>query len=295
MQDIIGSIDWDSVYTIVRALLLVAAGIALARGVRGFVESRGEAHVDAHVRAISARIAGYAIGVLFSIAALRELGFDLGVLLGAAGVLTVAVGFASQTSAANVISGLFLVGERPFGVGDVVRIGGTTGEVVSMGLLSVRLRTFDNLMVRLPNETLIKSEITNLSAFAIRRIDLALSVAYKEDLARVSEILLEIADENPLCLEEPVPLVIHGGFGDSGIALQFSVWVDRTRFLEVRNGLYLEIQQRFAAEAIEIPFPHVSLYRGAASEPFRIELVPAPSPAPRDTGSPAPPSSDPSE
>ena len=82
----------------------------------------------------------------------------------AAGLLTVALGFAAQTSASNLISGLFLLGERPFVVGDVIRLAsGITGEVVGIDLLSVKIRTFDNLLVRVPNETLLKSELTNLT------------------------------------------------------------------------------------------------------------------------------------
>ena len=84
-----------------------------------------------------------------------------------------------------------------------------------MNLLSVKLRTFDNLFVRIPNETMIKSEVTNLRRFPIRRIDLQIGVAYKEDLREVREVLLEVADRNPLCLEEPAPLIIFQGDGDS--------------------------------------------------------------------------------
>ena len=124
---------------------------------------------------------------MFCVSALRELGFKLSVLLGAAGVLTVAVGFASQTSASNIISGLFLLGERPFSVGDVIRVGSTTGEVLSIDLLSAKLRTFENLFVRIPNETLIKSEVTNLSRLPVRRLDLKIGIAYKEEVGENKE------------------------------------------------------------------------------------------------------------
>jgi hypothetical protein len=88
--------------------------------------------------------------------ALHQAGLKLGVLPGAAGILTVAIGFASQTSASNLISGLFVIAERPFVVGDIIRVAETTGEVLSVDLLSVKIRTFDNLYVRIPNEGIIR-------------------------------------------------------------------------------------------------------------------------------------------
>lgn len=238
------------------------------------------------------RITFYTIVGLFGASALVELGFDLGILLGAAGILTVAIGFASQTSASNVISGLFLLAERPFAVGDIIRIGTTTGEVVSIDLLSVKLRTFDNLFVRLPNETMIKSEITNLQRYPIRRADLQVGVAYKEDLDRVRTVLMEVADRNPLCLEEPAPLLIFRGFGTSSVDYQFSVWAKTEQFLALRNTLPAEIKAAFDEHGIEIPFPHQSLYAGSATDPLPIRLVaddaePSPSDAP-PTNAPPP-------
>ena len=204
---------------------------------------------------------------------LNAIGFNLGVLIGAAGVLSVAIGFASQTSASNIISGLFLVAERPFSVGDLIKVGETTGEVLSIDLLSVKLRTFDNLFVRIPNETLIKSEVTTLTRFPIRRIDLSIAVALKEDIKAVRKVLEKVAEANPLCLDEPKPKFVFLGFGDSSLNMQFSVWVKRESFIELKNSIHEEIKEAFDAESIEIPFPHRSLYTGSVTEPFPIRLV----------------------
>jgi len=213
------------------------------------------------------------IFTLFIFSALLELGFNLNVLLGAASVLTVAIGFASQTSASNFISGIFLMAERSFVIGDVIKVGSTVGEVLSIDLLSVKIRTFDNLFVRLPNEALIKSEVTTLTKFPIRRLDMKIGVAYKENIAKVKSILEKVAFDNPLCLEEPKPLYIFQGFEDSSLSLQFSVWAKRENFLDLKNSMYEQIKTAFDEENIEIPFPHMSLYTGNKTEPFPITIT----------------------
>lgn len=257
----------------VEAIIKVVFGIALGRlAGMGAVRIFGD-KTDAHQTMILRRITFYVVFLLFTISAIHTLGFDLGVLLGAAGILTVAIGFASQTSASNLISGLFLLGEKPFAVGDIIRVGTTTGEVLSIDLLSVKLRTFDNLFVRLPNETMIKSEITNLQRFPIRRLDLQVGVAYKEDMRTVRDTLISVADANPLCLEEPRPLIIFQGFQDSALGFQLSAWTRSVNFLELRTKLPTEIKEAFDATGIEIPFPHRTLYTGEVTKPFPIQLV----------------------
>lgn len=263
----------ERAWNLVRALLLVVVGFAVARLISALAGRLLGARLTVPQVALIRRIAFYLLLALFVTSALRELGFSLATLLGAAGIFSVALGFASQTSASNFVSGLFLMVEKPFGIGDVVRIGNTTGEVLSIDLLSVKLRTFDNLYVRIPNESILKSESTTLTRFPIRRADLLVGVAYKEDIDRVRDVLMTVADLNPLCLEEPKPLFIFQGFGDSAVNIQFSVWAKRENFLELKNSIQTEIKQAFDKAGIEIPFPHRSLYAGSITDPFPVVVV----------------------
>lgn len=258
---------------IVRAAVVLAVGLFIAHAVSRSVVRVFRGRLDAHGTKLLKRFTYYSILVIVVATTLHQLGFNLGALLGAIGILTVAIGFAAQTSASNLISGLFLIVERPFVVGDLLNIDGTVGEVVSIDLLSVKIRTFDNLMLRVPNETLIKSSFLNLTRFPIRRFDVQLSVAYKEDTEKVRRILVDVADRNPICLDEPRPLFIYRGYGDSGLELQFSVWAKRQNFLLLRNSIQEEIKKAFDENGIEIPFPHRSLYTGSVTEPFPIRVV----------------------
>lgn len=268
-------IQSQQVLNVIRAILIVVGGFVIARLVSSFLVRATKATLDAHRLMILKRGSYYAILVLFLTAALMQLGFDLGILLGTAGILTVALAFASQTSMSNLISGVFLVTENPFQVGDLVQIGTTIGEVLEIDLLSVKLRKFDNTFVRLPNELLIKSEFWTLTKFPIRRLDLLIGVAYKEDIGRVRGILAEVADKNPLSLEEPQPQFVFQGFGDSALEIQFSVWVLKENFLPLKNSIQEEIKQAFDEAGVEIPFPHLSLYTGSLTDPFPVQVVAA--------------------
>ena len=256
----------------VRAALLLFAGMplawALSRWVRGYVTRL----YNPQKGLIIGKLVFWPIALILAVSVLRELGFSLAPLLGAAGIMGVALGFASQTSVSNIISGFFLLAEEPFMVGDVINVGDVTGSVLTIDMLSVKIRTFDNKMVRIPNETLVKAQFTNVTRFPIRRVDVPVGVAYKEDVGRVRQILMDVADRNPNVLMEPAPQVMFTAYGSSSIDFKFAVWTRRESWLAVKNSITEEVKLRLDAEGIEIPFPHVSLYTGSVTEPFPIRI-----------------------
>lgn len=279
LTGVLGAIAWGPWLAAGFLLLLgILLGSLAARTAGRLVESR----ISRHHQVMMRRLVFYLVFLIFAMAALREAGFSLQVVLGAAGILTVALGFASQTSASNIISGLFLVMEKPFEIGDVIEADATIGEVVAIDLLSVKLRTPDNLYVRIPNETLIKTRVINRSRFPIRRIDLVIGIAYAEDVERVKELLLSLAEANAVCLEEPKPFVLVTGFGASSVDLQFSFWVVKEEFLEGRGTMMIAVKKALDEAGIEIPFPHTSVYAGSHSAPFRIQLVDSEHPQDKD-------------
>jgi small-conductance mechanosensitive channel len=259
--------------SLLRALLLLGFGLPavllLSKWARRWVVRQSSAQQGL----IVGKLIWYVGLMAILLTTMSELGFSLAPLLGAAGVLGIALGFASQTSVSNVISGFFLMAEQPFVVDDVIQIGTTVGRVLSIDMISVKLRTFDNRFVRIPNESIIKSEVTNITRFPIRRADIDLGVAYKEDLGRVREVLLDVAARNPLCLMEPEPILIVQGYADSAVTYRLGVWATRENWLEMKNSMHEDIKTRFDAEGIEIPFPHRTLYTGLATEPFPVRVV----------------------
>ena len=280
MNDLIATLGLSEILTpdrmlgLLRAVLVLAVGVALSRIVSNGIARAVRNRFSGQEAMLVKRLSYYALLALVLAATLNQLGFKLGVLLGAAGVLSVAIGFASQTSASNIISGLFLLAERPFVVGDQLDIDGKIGVVLSVDLLSVKLRMFDNVMMRVPNEHLIKSTVLNRTRFPIRRLDIAVGVAYKENTEKVRELLMDVASRNPLCLEDPQPLFIYKGYGESALELQFSVWATRENFLPLRNVIHEQIKVAFDEHGVEIPFPHRTLYAGSVTQPFPVRVMP---------------------
>ena len=264
-----------NITNLVRTFIIIAAGYFAAKVLARAIVHFSREKLSIHNVTLTRRFVFWGIFSLFAISALHQLGFRISVLMGAAGILSVAIGFASQTSASNLISGLFVLGERSFSIGDVVQVGSITGEVLSVDLLSVKLRTFDNLFVRIPNETMIKSEVITLTKFPIRRFDLLIGISYNSDISQAREVMLQVATDNMLCLEEPPPLFIIQGFNSSSIDIQFSVWATRENFLELKNSMQEKIKRALDAAGIEIPYPHLSIYTGDATKPFPVQILPA--------------------
>ncbi len=258
--------------TILYALGILVFGLALVFSFSRLVSRTMKPHFSAHHILLAQKALLYVGIVLVVCTVLIHLKINLTAVLGAAGIVTVAIGFAAQTSLSNLISGLFLLGERPFEVGDLILVGSTRGVVLSIDLLSVKLRTLDNLFVRMPNETLIKAEVTNITRFPIRRMDINVGVAYKEDVAKVARVLREIVDANPNSLIEPEPLILFKDFGASSLDFLVGIWFEKTNFLNLKNSIMREIKERFDAEGIEIAFPHLTVYAGSETPPFPVQL-----------------------
>ncbi len=241
----------ELVFGAVRAALLVLLGVALAKLSRRVIDRLSG--VSPQHRMLLRRAVAYGVGGLCGVAALREVGFDLSVLLGAAGLLTVAIGFASQTSASNLISGLFLIGERPFVLGDVIKVGNFTGEVVEIGLVSVHIRTFDNLRVRIPNETLFKSEIVNYSVYPIRRFEILVQLAHGQALEPLRAAVLAALSGDPQVLDEPRPVALVSDVGAAGVTLKLQAWCERESLLEVHARAQLLVHNALAAAGAQLP------------------------------------------
>ncbi|TXJ08399.1 MAG: mechanosensitive ion channel family protein [Acinetobacter sp.] len=256
------SLHTERFQEILVAVFFAVFGFFIARLLSNTFSATIGSRLNLHQRLIWRRGIFYFIFILFLIASLREAGFKLSVFLGAAGILTVALGFASQTSASNLISGLFLIGEGSFEVGDTIQltlIRGQTieGKVLSIDLLSVKLQTMDNTFIRVPNEQLIRAPVYNLTRFPIRRIPITLFINFHEDIVKVRQVLIHVADSYSLVLDEPRPNVTVTAFRESTIELQFTVWTLQKHYIQVHDEMQERVRNGFIENGIEIPIPQM--------------------------------------
>ncbi|MDB6096591.1 MAG: MscS Mechanosensitive ion channel [Francisellaceae bacterium] len=261
------------------ASLFFVSGFVVANIVGSIVAKITLKRASAHHSMLLKRVVYYFVVLLFIMLSLKTLGVEVGTLLGAAGIGAVAISFASQTGMSNIISGIFLIIEKPFVVGDFIVINDTIGEILSIELLSINIRTRDNTLVRIPNELLLKSQFQNLSRFPIRRLDLTFRFSFDEDIDLIKKILFEAAQNNPLSLESPLPEFFFLEFGESGISIQFSIYARQTNYTELKTNIQLEIQKAFKAHHIVIPF----YYQTIAHDFLMDEVKPRTNPTQTDS------------
>ncbi len=206
------------------------------------------------------------------IAFLRVFEIEITGVLAAAGILGIVIGFAAQTSVSNIISGFFLIADKPFEIGEAIEIDGQAGVVLDISLLSTRIRTFDNRYLRIPNSAVANARIVNLSRYEIRRLDIPVGIAYKENIQKALDILDSVIKSNENILLEPEPMIIITKFGESSIDFEIRVWIQRSALFTTRTELIKGIKNAFDDADIEIPFPHRTVYFGKdkAVEPQNV-------------------------
>jgi len=236
---------------ILRICVLTLIGIPLVRWCSGWLAALCSKRLSRHVAILVGQLVFYG-GLLFiAVTVLHELGFNISALLGAAGVLGIAVGFAAQTSIANIISGFFLLFERPFSVGDIIKSVDTVGYVESVDLLSVRVRTLDNKMVRLPNEMVLKQSLSNFTYYPIKRVDCVMSLPYKDDVEQAKQVVQAVVANNPLFVQDPVPVVSlfkmaqHDFDTEIKCFLMIRVWVPTNKFRSASAILMQQLKDQF--------------------------------------------------
>ncbi len=244
----------------VRALAILVAGMFAVRAAAALAHRRVASGASAHWALIARLVVTYGGGLVVLLTSARVLGVDLTALLATAGIATVAIGFAAQTSLGNLISGLFLLFDRPFQVGDTVELEGRLGVVQEITLLSTLVRTFDGILVRWPNETVLKSTILNYTRYPARRIDLRVGIAYDADIPRARAVLMDALSGCQEVLLDPPPDVVARAFLDSSVELEVRAWVPQSRFLAGRTAVVQTVHAALAEAGITIPFPQRTVW-----------------------------------
>lgn len=242
-SEIMNGLHTWGLFAFSKAFIIFIVGLFVANLCSKSIYSVAGKYISSQQVMLLRKAVYFTILILFIVAALQELGFRLSVLLGSAGIATAAIAIASQTSISNIISGIFLIMEKSFQVGDQIRMGSTSGTITSIDLLSMKVITADHTLVRIPNETVIKSEIINITRFKQRRLLVPVNISYEKDLEEIKNKLLDIARQQPLVLAEPEPQVIIESLAKSCIVLNLIVWAEQENIVRLRNMLFEQIKQ----------------------------------------------------
>lgn len=175
--------------------------------------------------------------LLLLITIFTNLGINVSALLGAAGVIGIAVGFAAQTTIANVISGIFLLLERPFSMGDEIECDSMKGTIESIDPLSIKLRTKNNQLVRIPNETLIKKSLINHSFYPIQRLDIKVRIRDSDPMAFYDEIMAHASSLEELLVKDPAPQLFVINITSISASMVLRCWVNSLEITKAKRKL----------------------------------------------------------
>ncbi|WP_425500639.1 mechanosensitive ion channel domain-containing protein [Phyllobacterium pellucidum] len=248
-----------SLIAIATGVLLFALFYFFTRWFQGWLDTRVMARgkLDSGVRNSIRTAVGYlGLGVA-AVIGVSAAGINLSSLALVAGGLSLGIGFGMQAIVSNFVSGLILLAERPFKVGDWIETGGVGGIVKKISVRATEVETFQRQSLIIPNSSFINGSVGNWThRNKLGRVDIAIGVSHKVDPRRVHDLLMEIARSHPLVLKNPEPFVAFSAILDS--TMQFEVRVhlaDLSNSGSVQNDVRFAIIDRFSEEGIEIPYP----------------------------------------
>jgi len=262
-----------SVFGIFGGIVLFILGLLGTRWFQKWLDGNvmARSHVDAGVRNSVRTAIGYLGTGVAGLIGISAAGIDLSSLALVAGALSLGIGFGLQNIVSNFVSGLILLAERPFKVGDWVATGTTEGFVRRISVRATEIETFQRQSIIVPNSELINASVGNWThRNNLGRVDVAIGVGYDSDPRRVMQILTEVALAHPGVLRNPEPFVIFVGFGASSLDFQLCYFIgDVLNGLGVKNDTRVMILERFREEGIEIPFPQqdVHVHRNSRVSP----------------------------
>ncbi|MGF1776054.1 mechanosensitive ion channel family protein [Vibrio nomapromontoriensis] len=193
-----------------------------------------------------------ALGLLI---ALSQLGIELGPLLTGFGVAGVIIGFALQDTLSNFASGMMILIYRPFDVGDLVNVAGTSGTVNHMSLVSTTIRTVDNQRLVIPNNKIWGDTINNITAEKTRRVDMTFGIGYNDDIDQAKAIFNEILSQHPKVLTSPAPMIYVHTLNESSVDFIVRPWVNTEDYWDVYWEVTESVKKSLDSNGISIPFP----------------------------------------
>lgn len=247
---------------LLKAIAIVAIAVLVSKSITLYLRRSLRERMQKDRLELLIKVTTYAILGIAILMVLPILGFNISGLLLAGGIAGIVIGFASQSIVSNMISGFFMMVERPIRIGDSINIGDVSGVVEDIGIISTIIRTFDGLYVRVPNEKVFTSSITNFVANPVRRFEYSIGIRYSDDAEKAIEIIKKVVEEHPFVLKNPEPQAFVDELGDNAVIIKVRIWSPSTEWFGVKMELLWKIKRALEENGIEIPFPQRTLWFG---------------------------------
>jgi small-conductance mechanosensitive channel len=256
----------SSIYIIIGAWIVSTFFYNFIQMYGKWIGAKTQTEIDDKLINLLLLVSKYLIWFVAFMMILSSLEIDITPILAGAGIAGLAFALAAQDILSNFFGGAIISLDKPFGLNDRIKIEEFTGEVVSVGPRSTRIKTLDNQLVTIPNSKITTSVVTNYTLPDERqKVRIPVSVAYGSDIPRVKEILVGIvndaAEKYDFIATDPAPQVFFREFGPSSLDFQTIVWTrDYTKEWDVADAINMMIAERFRKEGIEIPFPQIDVH-----------------------------------
>ncbi len=252
---------------IVSIIVLIAAKIVISvvlKGLKAALKRSGK--VSEILEKFSVNVLRKIMWGIAIIIILGQFGIDIGPLIAGLGVTGFILGFAFQETIGNMLSGVMISLNKPFGIGEYVDIGGVSGTVKDMDMISITLHTPDNKKIVMANKVVWGKPITNFSALDTRRIDMIFGISYGSDIKQAKDIIKQEFAKLPEILSEPEPIIEVFSLGDSSVNFAVRPWVNKEDYWKIFYALNQMIKYAFDEAGIEIPFPQVDVHHHGSAE-----------------------------
>lgn len=240
-------------YDLIAIAVIMAISVVVAKLVTNHLKKRLSDRMGKDELAMLVRITYYGIIIIGIFVALPYFRVDLSGLLVAGGVAGVIIGFASQSVVSNLVSGLFIIVERPVKIGDNISIGDVNGTVEEIHVLSTTVIASDGTYIRIPNEKVFTSNITNFVTHAARRVEYTVGIDYADDAGKGVVVIRELLARHPFVLRYPRPQLFVRELSPDAVTISILFWTPSSEYGDVRNEMLGRI--KIALEEAGLSFP----------------------------------------
>ena len=244
--------------------IIMAVGVIVARTVRVLFTKYYAPKLPQDSAKNFGKLIYFGIIIISFLVFTSTTGVDFSGLLVAGGIFGIVIGFATQSVVSNLISGIFLMIEKPVKQGDKIEIPGSdvVGTLLDISTFSVRVKKFDGTILRIPNESFFTSNIRSLSSTPVRRSEAMIGIAYKEDIeGAISVMAKEIRKSMKFVLMLPKPEFRINELADSSVNIEILVWHPRDDWDQVGPILLKVAKKALDDNGIEIPFPQRVIWK----------------------------------